>query len=141
MRCPFFFIFQRRKTMDESLGRFLQLLLEETIRVLMPILLVVVIGWVTVGIQRIRKELGEKRWQAILDAVRYAIYAAEQSGLSGQLAALGQSKKEFAIEMVQDLLTDRGIQLDVQKIASLIEGELGQTINWKEVFNAKLSGS
>jgi len=115
--------------MEDAFGLFLQLMLEWLLRLLIPVLASAVIAGITYGVKWARQKLGEARWIAVLEAVRFAVYAAEQSSLSGQLADLGKSKKDYAIGVAQALLDERGIHLRVAQIADLIEGELAKTLN------------
>lgn len=106
--------------MDEFWS-FVTLLLLGLLKALLPVLVALLVGWLVTRIQAIRRELGEQRWQVVLDAIGIAVAAAEQSGLAGLIAREGAAKKEYAIAVAQRLLADRGVRLDVKMIADLIE--------------------
>jgi len=120
--------------MSEALSGFVELLLEEAISVLVPILLVVVATWVGHLIGRVRQQMGEARWAAIANAVKFAVYAAEQSGLAGHIENVGQVKKEAAIAFAQEFLAEKGLKLDLQRLMDLIEAELAVSVNYYKVL-------
>ena len=57
-----------------------------------------------------------------------AVKAAEQAGLSKQLAS-GSEKREYAIKVAQDYLNTVGVKVDVKAITSLIESEVLKQFN------------
>lgn len=54
-------------------------------------------------------------------AAAMVVKAAEQNGLTGKLAELGQSKKEWAIEQLENVLAGYGVKLDVHALDAAIE--------------------
>ena len=120
--------------MSEALSGFVELLLEEAISVLVPILLVVVATWVGHLIGRVRQQMGEARWAAIANAVKFAVYAAEQSGLAGHIENVGVAKKQLAIQVAERFLHERGVTLDLERLSDLIEAELAVSVNFYKVL-------
>ena len=120
--------------MSEALSGFVQLVLEEAISVLVSILLVVVATWVGHLIGLARQQLGEKRWGAIVNAVKFAVYAAEQSGLAGHIENVGEIKKQYAIAVAQEFLAEKGLSLDLTRLMELIEAELAVSVNYYKVL-------
>lgn len=115
--------------MEEASWKFVQLLLEEAIRVLVPVLITLLAGCVATGIAWLRSKLGEARWAAIEQAVTYAVLAAEQSGLRNAALATGAAKKRLAMEIAQQLLHDRGIKIDATRLGELIEAQVFHWFN------------
>jgi hypothetical protein len=52
------------------------------------------------------------------------VRAAEQAGLTDQLACVGAKKKDYAIQLVQNHMNRLGLDVDVEEIAALIESEV-----------------
>lgn len=57
-------------------------------------------------------------------AVEFGMKAAEQNGLTGELAKLAISKKEFAIDFAQKFLSAQGVKVDLQLLDGLIESKV-----------------
>ena len=115
--------------MPESANQFVQMLLTEAIRVLVPVVLTALAGYVVLLIARLRGEMGESRWAAIVQAVEFAVQAAEQSGLRDKLQQAGQEKKATAIKLAQDWLGSQGITVGVALLEGLIEAAVWRFFN------------
>jgi hypothetical protein len=74
----------------------------------------------------IRAHLTAQQQQFIDTAISFAVRAAEQAGLSNQLAGGGQAKKAYAIKAAQDYLDRLGIKLDVNMLTTLLEAEVNK---------------
>lgn len=57
-------------------------------------------------------------------AVEFGMKAAEQNGLIGELAKLGLSKKEFAIDYAQKWLAAQNVKIDPQLLDGLVEAKV-----------------
>jgi hypothetical protein len=110
-----------------ELRDFLSLFAEALLIIALPIIIAAAIQHLRLTTQRLRAGMSEENQQAIEQAVRIAVRAAEQLGLLDQLA--GPEKRKRAIEIAQAFLQERGIRLDLDKIASLIEAEVLSQFN------------
>lgn len=99
----------------------IQQVLETLIQVLLPLVLgyavVAIRQWVSAGKAKLSRE--QLEFASIM--AREIVQAAEQSGLSGAIAAAGQEKKEWAITQLDGLLNAQGIDLDLEALSALIE--------------------
>jgi len=77
--------------------------------------------WVIVQQKKVESEIGEQWSWAIKDAVKIAVNAAEQSELADLIKKEVGAKKSWAIESARRQLLARGIDINVQVIADLIE--------------------
>jgi len=59
-------------------------------------------------------------WEFIQQAVKTAVYAAEQLGLDEDLQMYGERKLEYAIQAVERMLVARGINMDIEGYTELI---------------------
>jgi hypothetical protein len=100
---------------------FLTELLKLVLSAVATILTAAIVPWIIARLKSAQSVVGERTWMAILEAATIAVQAAEQSGLAGLIVNAGQEKKRYAIEAMQNLLTARGIHLDVGAIESAIE--------------------
>ena len=112
-------------TTDTFLTELLKLVLSAAATVLTA----AVVPWIIARLKSAQSVVGERTWMAILEASTIAVQAAEQSGLAGLIVNAGQEKKRYAIEAMQNLLTARGIHLDVGAIESAIEAAVLTQIN------------
>jgi hypothetical protein len=112
---------------------FAQILLEEAVRVLTPVLVAALVGLVAMGIKWLQNKIGDQRWSAIEQAVKFAVLAAEQSGFADDLISTGEQKKALAIGFAQQFLDDRKIKIDVGQLSALIESQVAEQINLNKV--------
>jgi len=101
---------------------FLSILSEGLLIVALPIVIAAAIQHYRVMTGRLADKLGEDKWAAIQRAITTGVQVAEQTGLYERLG--GPEKKQRAIEIAQSFLVERGINLDVEKVASLVEAEV-----------------
>jgi biopolymer transport protein ExbB/TolQ len=109
-------------------------IIQKIILVLIQVAIPPLLAW---GIAELRRYLGQLRqkeeWEAIKDAVRVAVDAAEQLGLTDQLEEYGEDKLAAALEFVEDQLEAQGIMLDIDQYAdairAMIEAEV-KNMNW-----------
>jgi len=121
--------------MSNETNAWLQLLLNEAVRVLAPIVIVFLVALLAQGIRWLQGRLGAQRWTAIEDAVRFAVLAAEQSGLADKARASGLAKKELALDLAEQFLKARNITLDLEKLSALIEASVYENFNldWQTI--------
>jgi len=111
-----------------AISHFLQLLIEAVITAALPIVIHRSVMFLEARAKSIWSSIdSEKRW-LIKEAVRTAVLAAEQSGLSNELMATGKAKKDYALRMAQNYLTEFGIEIDLSVLDSMIE-----SIVWEEL--------
>jgi hypothetical protein len=71
----------------------------------------------------------DTRFQLLLDIARTAVMAAEQAGLNG----LVEDKKEYALNLVQNMLKEKGLQVDVSAIDAAIESAVATELNGRVI--------
>jgi len=103
----------------------------EAVSALLELALVVAIPFVVYYlIQFVRRYMDEARGRMrdternILDrALEMAVKSVEQQGLTGLIPG-GEAKKQAAIKIAQQYLKQFGVQIDVNRVADLIEAEV-----------------
>lgn len=88
------------------------------IQVVLPPLTVYLVTLLKQWLQRLHQQ---DEWAAIQEAVKTAVYAAEQLGLDQDLQMYGQRKLEYAIQSVERILEARGINADIAGYTQLIQ--------------------
>jgi biopolymer transport protein ExbB/TolQ len=104
-------------------------ILQKVILVVLQLAIPPLLAW---GIAEARRwiELQRKRddWWKVEAAVRNAVEAAEQLGLTKQIANYGEAKLETAIEFIEAQLDAAGVPLDIDQysdaIRAMIEAEV-----------------
>lgn len=97
---------------------FLSLLAQGLLVIALPIV-------IAAGIQALRVQtsrLGQERLETIMAAVRMAVGLAERAGLTEGLTSA--EKRAAALKAADTFLSKRGIQLDLEELADLIEAEV-----------------
>ncbi len=107
-----------------ELREFLALLAEGLLIVALPIVIAAAIQHFRVMTRRLRTSGDEERWEAIQRSVVLGVAAARQIGLTDSLAGLRQR----AVQLAQDFLDERGVQIDVNRLAMLVEAELASQV-------------
>lgn len=105
-------------TIPPELSEFLSLLAQGLLVIALPIL-------IAAGVQALRiqaQKLGDDRLSTIMTAVRMAVALAEQTGLDEALN--GPEKRAAALRTADAFLRRRGITLDLEELADLIESEV-----------------
>ena len=105
---------------------FLALLAQGLLVIAIPVVIGFLFQWLRQKGAELRAHLTTQQEQFIDTAVSTAVRAAEQAGLSNQLAGGGQAKKAYAVKAVQDYLDRLGIKLDVNQFVILIEAEVNK---------------
>lgn len=84
--------------------------------------------WLRQKAAEIKARLSAEQLATLQNAAGIAVKAAEQAGLSKQLAS-GSEKREYAIKVAQDYLNTVDVRVDVKAITSLIESEVLKQFN------------
>ena len=105
-----------------ELTTFLSLVAEGLLIIALPIVIAAAIQHIRAMTQQLRSRLSADQQQAADRAVSIAVKAAEQLG--GIEGLIGPDKKQRAIQIAQSFLAERGVTLDVGKLANLIEAEV-----------------
>jgi hypothetical protein len=109
-----------------QLNAYLGLLANGLLVLAIPIVIAFLFQWLRLRAHELRAHLGVQQQQFIDNALGYAVRAAEQAGLAGQLSGGGAGKKAYAIRAAQDYLRRLGVQLDVSALATLVEAEVNK---------------
>jgi hypothetical protein len=109
-----------------TLNDFLALLAQGLLIIAIPVVVAFLFQWLRQKGAEIRAHLTAQQQQFIDTAISFAVRAAEQAGLSNQLAGGGQAKKAYAIKAAQDYLDRLGIKLDVNMLTTLLEAEVNK---------------
>ena len=102
--------------MEDTLYAFAQLVLEEAL----PLLAVALVGLVAQGVRYLGAKIKEANpgfYFQLSEAARFAVNAAEQSGLMDDAF----DKKDYAVAALAKLLKGKGIKLDLIALDALIE--------------------
>lgn len=79
--------------------------------------------------KQIQGKLSKDQFGLIESFVMWAVKAAEQMGLTGQLSAYGNVKKHWVIDQVKAFCDLHKISIDVDTVAALIEGSIRDGIH------------
>jgi len=101
---------------------FLSLLSELLLIVALPIVIAAAIQHLRVMTGKLKAKIGTDEWEAVVSTVQTAVRVAEQAGLLEGL--IGEEKRQKAIDVAQDFLDERGVSVDVGKLAALVEAEV-----------------
>lgn len=108
--------------MPEQFQNFLNILIQVFLTAALPVLVTWGVSSVIKSISTAKSIAGDTRWYALTSVARLVVQAAHQSGLSDLIENTGAAKKEWAIQMAQELLAQRGLaSIDVSAIATAIE--------------------
>ena len=94
-------------------------IMTQALRVLIPLFIAMIIKWAIEIYHLIKTQQPE--WVPVLEyAAEVAVLAAEQIFGSGK----GAEKKAYAIQVIQDILAEKGIPLNISVIEDAIEAEV-----------------
>lgn len=94
-------------------------IMTQVLKIVLPLFVALIIKWAVELYHKIKTE--QPDWTPILEyAAEMAVLAAEQIYGDGQ----GAEKKKYAIETIQQLLAEKGIQLNLSVIEDAIEAEV-----------------
>jgi hypothetical protein len=108
------------------LNDFLALVAQGLLIIAIPVVIAFMFQWLRQKGAEVRAHLTAQQQQFIDTAISFAVRAAEQAGLSNQLAGGGQAKKAYAVKAAQDYLDRLGIKLDVNLLTTLLEAEVNK---------------
>jgi hypothetical protein len=103
-----------------ELTEFLTLLAQALLIIALPVLIAAGIQWLRLQAQR----LGDERLATAERIISTAVAVAEQTGVLENLA--GEEKRQKAISIAEDWLADRGIQMDLNDLANVVEAEVAR---------------
>lgn len=118
----------------------LQLVLETTVQVLLPVLLGAAVVLVKEAVAKIRASIRKDQLETAEALIRRLVAAAEQNGLTGAIAKEGAAKKQWVLDQAEVYLAKQGIYLDLDAIDALIEGIVYDELGWDKKAAEILSG-
>jgi hypothetical protein len=101
-----------------ELTEFLTLLAQALLVIALPVLIAAGIQWLRLQAQR----LGDERLATAERIISTAVAVAEQTGVLENLAS--EEKRQKAISIAEDWLAERGIQMDLNDLANVVEAEV-----------------
>ncbi len=108
-----------------ELRDFLAYLAEGLLIVALSVVIAAAVQHYRVMTQRLREGQHAASWEAIEQAVKLAASIVKQTGL---IEGYGPELRRRAIQYAQDFLDERGIKIDIERLATLIEAELATQI-------------
>ncbi len=101
---------------------FLSLLAFGLLVAALPIVIAAAVQHYRVMTQQLRTGKNAAQWDLIFRAVGMAVTVAQQTGL------IGPEQRQRAVKFAQEFLLARGVKIDVDQIATLIETELRRQV-------------
>lgn len=95
--------------MDIALQEFATQILLYALTLIVPVVGTLLAGLIIRGITYVRSRLTSNQWELFTSVIGSVVAIAEQSGLSGQISAEGTAKKQFAINLARERLTQLGL--------------------------------
>lgn len=114
--------------MDSAISDFFSVLIQGLLVLAIPILIAFAIPWLRQKANEVKQKLSADQLDMLQKGAQFAVKAAEQAGLSGQIKNVGKEKKEFAISAAQGWLDRAGLKVNADEIASMIESEVHSQI-------------
>jgi hypothetical protein len=105
---------------------FLALLAQALLIVALPIVIAAAVQHFRVMTQQLRAKVGEEQFDILQRALALAVTVAHQTGITEGL--IGPEQRAKAIRFAQDYLNQRGVKIDVDKLATLIETEINKQV-------------
>lgn len=103
-------------------------IMTQVLKIVLPLFAALIIKWAVELYHKIKTE--QPDWTPVLEyAAEMAVLAAEQIYGDGQ----GAEKKKYAIETIQQLLAEKGIQLNLSVIEDAIEAEVYKWLHHDEL--------
>jgi hypothetical protein len=101
---------------------FLTLVAEALLIIALPIVIAAAWQHYRVMTQRLKSGMDEERWDLMQRALALAVTVAEETGLADGL--IGPEARRRAVKFAQEFLQERGVKVDVDRLATLVESEL-----------------
>lgn len=99
----------------------IQAFLVTLIQVMLPIVLGVLGVLLKTWVDQLKMRMGKEQFDFAVDLAHRFVLAAEQTGLSGTLAAEGSDKKKWVLDRLESELEKRGINIDIHILSDLVE--------------------
>jgi hypothetical protein len=106
----------------QEIRDFLSLLAMGLLVISLPIVIAAAVQHYRVMTQQLRTGKNAAQWDLIFRAVGMAVTVAQQTGI------IGPEQRQRAIKFAQDFLDARGVKIDVDQLATLIETELRRQV-------------
>jgi LL-H family phage holin len=103
------------------LSSLLQVALETVITIALPIILTQFALWINEQIKKTRSQMSNEQLFLVETLVKQFVRAAEQAGLSGQIAAAGAEKKAYVLALIRAELEERKISINLEVLDAIIE--------------------
>ena len=88
----------------------------------LPVVIAAAFQHLRVMTKQLDDKIGEDRRIAIVNAIKGAVQVAEQAGIIDGL--IGPEKREHAIQYAENYLKEKGVNLDLDQMADLVEHEV-----------------
>lgn len=116
--------------MNETIVPFVNILLMEVAKTVVPLLAVALLGLIVRGVAEFRKATGEAKWAELMKWVDVAVKAAEQAGLNAALKNMTYAKKQFVLDFLKRKAADLGLGgLAIDDLDALIEKTVYEKFN------------
>ncbi len=125
----------------DSLQDFLSVAIQALIVLAIPILVGALVPWIVQRYREARQRFGAEQLRMIENGFSIAVRAAEQAGLSGQIAAVGREKKAYALAMMQGYVDRLGIKINVDEVSEILEAEVHRQFHAAATQQGPLPGS
>lgn len=112
----------------QVISDFLFLLAQALLVVALPVLIAAAAFWLKQKGDEIKSKLSKDQLAALESIGSIAVRAAEQAGLTKQIAG-GAAKKEYALEVAQNYLKSIGVKIDLSAVTNVIEAEVLKQFN------------
>ncbi len=112
----------------QVISGFLFLLAQALLVVALPVLIAAAAFWLKQKGDEIKSKLSKDQLSALESIGSIAVRAAEQAGLTKQIAG-GAAKKEYALEVAQNYLKSIGVKVDLTAVTNVIEAEVLKQFN------------
>ena len=115
--------------MSPELDNFLNIVIKVFITAAVPILTVMVIGWLNAAKDQLKVSLSAEQFAQLEAVTEVLVQAAQQSGLAGKMSNDGAVKKAWVVEQLKQYASDNGlVGLDVAGFSALIEAKVYEVI-------------
>ncbi len=107
---------------------FLASFIQELLLAFAPVIAALVAGFLIAQIKLLMEKIKAQRpdvYEQMIWVVSTAVKAAEQAGAAGLIT----EKKQYALDYVQNWLTEKGLKIDVSLISAAIEAAVYEEIN------------
>jgi len=97
------------------------------VQVLFSALMVVVgLAFMTLD-KKLKASLSAENYKLISAVTHQFVLAAEQAGVSGQIEAVGEAKKEMVMAMLVRFAAEKGLQVSEEELSAYVEAAVAAT--------------